>query len=252
MKKIIIATLLATLTTPLFAQQQQGGNDTIRINARAGYSIGGTMPIGLPASIRHINSYTLMPSFQIGIDAEKMLRDNFGVMVGLRFENKGMQEDAQVKNYHMEMVRGVERLEGQFTGDVKTKVTQWMITIPLLATWHPADNVRLKFGPYCSYLLSSDFSGYAHNGYLRVNNPTGAKVNIGEKAGERGDYNFSDDMRKLQLGLQLGCDWFFTKDVGAYADLNWGITGVHKSSFKTIEQTLYPVYATLGVTYRLR
>ena len=34
--------------------------------------------------------------------------------------------------------------------------------------------------------------------------------------------------------------------------LNWGLTGIFPSDFKTVEQTLYPVYGTIGVFYRLK
>jgi hypothetical protein len=40
--------------------------------------------------------------------------------------------------------------------------------------------------------------------------------------------------------------------IGMSADLNWGLTGIFPSDFKTVEQTLYPVYGTIGVFYRLK
>ena len=40
--------------------------------------------------------------------------------------------------------------------------------------------------------------------------------------------------------------------IGVSADLNWGLTGIFPSDFKTVEQTLYPVYGTIGVFYRLK
>ena len=42
------------------------------------------------------------------------------------------------------------------------------------------------------------------------------------------------------------------KRIGVSADLNWGLTGIFSSDFKPIEQTLYPIYATIGVFYRLK
>jgi hypothetical protein len=40
--------------------------------------------------------------------------------------------------------------------------------------------------------------------------------------------------------------------LGFSFDLSWGLTGIHKSDFKTVEQTLYPIYGTIAVTYKLR
>ena len=249
MRKFILAGIIAL--TAGTAQAQCCSKNDISFTARLGYSIGGTAPVGLPRSIRRLNSYTLMPNFQLGIDVERRFCSGIGIMSGLRFENKGMQEDARVKNYHMAFSQGSQYLEGQYTGDAKTKVNEWMFTVPVMATLHVGDKVRLKAGPYLSYVVSKQFEGCAHGGYLRVGGPTGAKISIGEGPGQRGDYDFSDDMRRFQVGLTLGCDWLFADRLGGYLDLNWGLTGIHHSGFKTIEQTLYPIFATVGVVYEL-
>ena len=76
--------------------------DDVTVNARVGYNIGGTAPVGLPASIRKLNSYTLQPNIVLGADAKKPLTDRLGIFVGLRLETKDMAEDARVKNYHVE------------------------------------------------------------------------------------------------------------------------------------------------------
>lgn len=44
--------------------------------ARVAYNIGGTAPIGLPATIRTLHSYTLQPNFSLGIDAYHPLTGN--------------------------------------------------------------------------------------------------------------------------------------------------------------------------------
>lgn len=127
-----------------------------------------------------------------------------------------------------------------------------MLTVPLLATYSLSDNVRLKLGPYASYVRSHKFTGYAYDGYLRVGNPTGTKVELGSEEGSRGTYDFSDSMRNIQAGVVIGADWFFYKQWGAFADLSWGLTGVFHGSFNTIEQTLYPIYGTIGISYKIK
>lgn len=257
MKKIMMSLLLALVSLTASAE----GQDTVGVcwdahhpftfTARLGYSIGGTAPLPMPATIRGLNSYTLQPNISLGVDATKHFSAKWGALVGLRFENKGMKEDAEVKNYHEAIVRGGEELAGQFTGDVTTKVRQWMFTIPVQAVFSPSRKVDVRFGPYVSVLVSKGFEGYAHNGYLRQGDPTGPKVMLGDDKETRGDYDFDDEMRPLQFGLDLGADWRCYKRLGVYADLSWGLTGVHKSSFKTIEQTLYPIFGTIGVSYLL-
>ena len=90
------------------------------------------------------------------------------------------------------------------------------------------------------------------DGYLREGNPTGSKILMGNKEGEWATYDFNDDMRTFQFGIGVGADWQVHKRIGVSADLNWGLTGIFSSDFKPIEQTLYPIYATIGVFYRLK
>ena len=54
------------------------------------------------------------------------------------------------------------------------------------------------------------------------------------------------------MGVTVGVDWAFYRRWGLSADLSWGLTGIHHSDFKTVEQTLYPIYGTIGVFYRIK
>ena len=226
--------------------------DHVGIQVRAGYSIGGTSPLPLPASIRRLNNYTFQPNLNFGFDVTHNVTEQIGVLFGIHYENKGMHVDADVKNYHEEIMRGGESLAGQFTGSVTTKVHEWMLTVPIQATYNINENIVLRFGPYLSLLTGKGFTGYAHNGYLRQGDPTGPKVILGDTHDTRGDFDFSANMRDLQWGLDVGADWYVYKRWGVYADISWGLSGIHESSFKTIEQTLYPIYGTLGVTYNIK
>ncbi len=249
--KTKILLLLLALSLTASAQRDDFWRD-IDLTARTGYNIGGTAPIPMPASIRKLNSYTLQANASLGLTAEKHLSDKWGVQASLYFENKGMREDARVKNYHEAIVRGSERLEGQFTGDVETRVTQWMFTLPIEATFHLNNRLKLYTGPYLSWVVGKDFDGKAHNGYLRVGDPTGGKVELGNDPTTWGSYDFDDNMRNWQWGIDIGADWQTWKRTGLYAALKWGLSGVFQSDFHTIEQTLYPIYATVGLTYKLR
>ncbi len=226
--------------------------EELQLRARAGYNIGGTTPIPLPETIRRINSYRLTPSLMVGLDARLPLSKQWGIMAGIRFENKGMDGDVTVKSYQMEVVKGDSKLSGRFTGHISQQVKQWMLTIPVQATLQLGEKVILKGGPYISLLLSKEFSGIASDGYLREGNPTGVKILMGEKEGEWATYEFNDDIRSLQMGIAVGADFQICKNLGLSADLNWGLTGIFPADFKTIDQTLYPVYGTIGVFYRLQ
>ncbi len=251
-KHIVIFFL--TIATWMTSSQAMAGSltDSLQIKARIGYSIGGTAPIPLPATIRSIDGYRLTPSVMAGVDALIPLNSRWGVMTGLYVENKAMNGDVTTKAYQMEMVKGDTRLSGLFTGHIKQEVTEWMLTLPVKATLKLDSKWTLRGGPYVSLLLSKEFSGIASDGYLRQDTPTGAKVLIGNKAGEWATYEFNDDMRSFQFGVGIGADWQFYKNFGASLDLNWGLTGIFNSDFKTVEQTLYPIYGTISFFYRIK
>lgn len=246
-KTLIIAAIISTFTincSPCFA------GDSIDYKARVAYNIGGTMPLGVPASIRSIDAFRLTPSVMVGSDINLHFNKMFGLMTGLRFENKGMDLEITAKSYSMEIKKGDSQLGGLFTGHVKQDLTQWMLTLPIQLTCRAAENVTLKAGPYISLLLSKRFSGIAFDGYIRQGNPTGPRIDIGSTEADWATYDFSNDMRTLQWGVALGLDWDFTTRLGLSLDLNWGLSGIFPSTFTTVEQTLYPIYGTIGLFYR--
>lgn len=253
MKKTITAIMLtlAFIMTVQTAKAEEFAAD-FQYNLRLGYMLGGTSPIGLPATIRSLDKYRMEPTMTLGIDVNKPITGRWGLTTGLRLENKGMNLDATVKNYHMAFVQGTQRLEGNFTGGVNTKVEEWMITIPMMLSYAITDNLHVKGGMFASILTKASFEGYAYNGYLRVGNPTGSKVEIGSDETNHGDYDFSSDMRRVHWGFLIGADYYWGRHWGAFVDLTWGMTGIFKSSFKTIDQTLYPIYGSIGLSYRLK
>lgn len=251
MKKTIITLLLVAFVGLQEALAIDIFGD-LRYMVRLGYSLGGTAPVGMPATIRSLDKFTSTNNTLLGLDAYKPLTDKWGLQAGFHYQNKGMKTDAKVKGYSMEMRRGDETLSGLFTGNVVTEVDEWMVTMPLQVAYNVSPKLRLKFGPYFSYVLSNNFSGYAYDGYLRVGDPTGDKVELGHAEGERGDYDFTEDLRHWQFGLDLGADWFFSNRFGAYAGLSWGLTNISRKDFHVIEQSLYPIYGSIGLTYKLK
>lgn len=226
--------------------------DDLQLTGRVGYSLGAAAPMGIPATIRKLNSFQLTPNFLVGVDVRLPLRSCWGVQSGLHLENKGMDVAITTKGYHMAMVKGGEELEGVYTGRVEQQTKAWMLTLPLMVSCDLASQWCLRAGPYASFLLSSEFSGNVADGYLRKDDPTGQKIEMGHAMDERATYDFSDDMRRWQAGVAVGVDWLLTSRVAVSADLSWGLTGLMRGSFKTVEQTLYPIYGTLSLAYRIK
>lgn len=112
-----IKNYILTLTALLFSLSiaaQSNRNRTL-INAalhgweyeiRAGFNIGGTLPQPFPEEIRSIDSYTPTLSVSIEGNMTKWLgvKQRWGIITGIRLENKGMRTKATVKNYGMEII----------------------------------------------------------------------------------------------------------------------------------------------------
>ena len=208
---------------------------------KAGFSIGGTAPLPLPEEIRKIDSY--VPSMAISIEgnATKWLDEKkiWGLTLGLRLETKNMTTEATVKNYGMKIINT--------TGGVKTKVKNSYLTIPILANYKISSRWKLVAGPYFSYLLEGDFSGHVYEGHLRTPDQTGSRVDF---SGESiATYDFTDNLRKFQWGIQFGGEWRAFKHLNVYADLTWGLNDIFKKNFDTISFAMYPIYLNIGFGY---
>lgn len=247
MNRYIIILLLTTTMTSLYAQEKQQAKWEYDI--KIGLNIGGNSPLPLPVEIREIKSYSPTFAPSIGADITHHLNKRWGITSGIKLEKKGMSTKARVKNYRTEIVENGNKLKGNWTGNVKTKTTGYYLTLPLLCTYRASEKINIKAGVFLSYLLDGEMSGYVNNGYLRKDNPTGDKVVFDSKT--KGTYDFSDEMRKFNWGLQAGADYRITKKLKLFADLAWGLNDTMKDSFKTITFSMYPIYFNLGIGYNL-
>lgn len=220
----------------------------LEYEVKAGISIGGTSPLPLPEEIRKIEGFSPTFCFAIEGDAVKWFDRHWGLLAGLRFETKGMETKANVKNYGMEITGDAgERVSGCWTGMVKTKYRSTLATVPVLVTFQANRRLRVHAGPYISVKLDGDFSGYVFDGYLREGDPTGNKVEFTD--GRTADYDFSEELRPVQYGIQAGVNWRAFKHLTLSGDLSWGLNDVFRKDFSTIAFPMYPIYVTLGFGY---
>ena len=249
MKRHILLSLLFVLLVVM------GGNasvlDSISFDARLGYALGGTVPTSLDNKIRHINSFNPGFNFSVAAEASYPLNGQWLLHSGLRFELGSMDVDSRVKNYDIEVVRGGETLDGVFVGNVRIKTAQRRITLPIQAAYQLNDKWQLRGGVFMAWLTNRRFWGWAYDGYLREGTPVGAKIEMGTEPGERGDFDFDKNMRHMQWGLDVGADWQFSRRWGAFAELTYGLSGLFKSDFHSV-QTLRPIYGTLGILYKIK
>lgn len=256
MKKSVILFILIGMG--MLAQAQENRNELLEkagrngweYEIRAGLNIGGTSPLPFPVEIRKIDSYNPLLLFTLEGTITKWIgpEKRWGVVAGIRLENKGMETKAEVKNYGMEIIGDDgNRLKGNWTGGVRTKVSNSYLTVPVLAAYKVSRRVQVKAGPYFSYLMDGDFSGDVYEGYLRKDNPTGDKVNFNN--GAMATYDFSDDLQRFQWGVQAGVDWWAFRQLKVFGDLTWGMNEIFKSDFQTITFDLYPIYLNVGFGY---
>jgi len=252
--KIYMAAIMMTVAAiSVYADDVQTADEEkwyhLEYEVNAGTNIGGAAPIPLPAEIRHISYYSPKLNLQIGATATKWLgpEKKWGVAVGLRFENKGMETRARVKNYGMEIIQDGKKLSGRWTGNVSTRYSSQQLVVPVTAVLRLNKRIRFNLGPYVSYAFSNDFDGYVSEGYLREGSPIGDKVVF--EGDSKATYDFGDELRTFQWGFQGGVSWSAYKSFLVNANLAWGCNNIFNSSFKTVSFNLYPIYLNLGFGY---
>ena len=107
MKKLLTLILL-TLGTAATAQN-------VEINARAGYSVGGTVPMGFPEALRGLNSFAPKFNYRIGLDASYQWNRHWGILAGLYMEQKGFKSDVSLRQFDVILRQGVETITGPYT-----------------------------------------------------------------------------------------------------------------------------------------
>ena len=217
---------------------------------KLGFVLGGTTPIPFPASIRSIDGFSTYGSTMLGFETTRNVVGNrLGITSGVRLTLEGMSTEARVKNYHMSLVQGGEKMEGFYTGINKSHERMLTVTVPVLASYRVCPRWTLKCGPYFQWLLYRKFTGRVYDGYLREGDPTGQKIAFTKE--NPATYDFSNDMRRFLWGAEVGADWQATNRLSAFTYLDFGINGVFHGGFKTIDFTMYPVFLTLGLACSL-
>lgn len=248
-----ITRILTTIMLAAFTAMGIQANvlDSVKVDVRLGYAAGGTLPTRIGHEIRGINNFNLGLNFTIAAEATLPLNKRWALHSGLRYEIGGMDVDSRVKNYDIEVVKGDESLSGVFNGNVRIKSAQRRISLPIQAAYNLSDAVTLRGGLFMGWLTHRRFWGWAYDGYMREGTPVGAKIELGTEPGDRGDFEFDQNMRIMQWGLDVGADWQFHPRWGMFAELTYGFNGLFKSNFHSV-QTLRPMYGSLGILYRIK
>mgnify|MGYP000377960801 CR=1 FL=1 len=146
-KIIFLAILLLGINTRMQAQEDRNHGiiwsslHGLEYGLKAGINIGGASPLPLPEEIRALTGYNPNLNFSIEGNATKWLgkTQQWGISLGLRIENKGMEANARTKNYSMENIGdGGERMAG--TGQDELKLNTAVRSSPF-PCWLPTNSV---------------------------------------------------------------------------------------------------------------
>ncbi|QIK61524.1 PorT family protein [Dysgonomonas sp. HDW5A] len=244
--KLIVLMIVSSIFT---LSSQEKTDNRFEHKIIAGFNIGATAPTSIPAEIRSIDAWWPQFTPQLGYNVTYKLNQKWGLGSGISLDYKGMGTRATVKYIYTSIViedGSNDALEGYFVGKNETVVKLAYATIPLYATFNINQSWQLRAGGYASYLFSGKFSGTASDGYIRVNEPTGEKVEI-----TKASFDFNDKLRNFDFGLILGAERKINDRFGIYSNLNWGLTSIFPSDFRAIDFNMYNIYLTIGLTYKL-
>lgn len=216
-------------------------------NLSVGFNFGGSAPVPFPNTIRKIDAY--WPAFAPAVGYERLYHFNkkWSIGASLTFEVKGMGTRAEVL-YQQTIITTDDggTFQGIFSGKNETKVFNTYFTLPVYAVYDIDAHWRVKLGLYAACIVKSSFKGSVSDGYIRNGGPLGEKVDI-----DHATFDFSKNENKFDWGLHAGGERTVGKKLAVAADFNYGLRPLFPSSFTGMDFSLYNIYLTLGVRYRL-
>lgn len=248
MKKILSLCIIATICLASFSSY--ASDSKLEYTVAAGVNLGGTAPMGFPAEVRSVDSYTPLFNPMIGAYITKMFTPKWGVSTGLRFEQKGMIAQASVKNYqiNVDIKQGDQtgKKKGYYTGTVENKTHNSYLVLPVNAVYRPSSKWDVNAGVYFAYAVDRSFTGHAMNGTIRET-PLHDKVGV-----QMADYDYSNDVNKFDFGIEVGGGYKVYKDLAVNASLHWGLLSTLNEDTKQINLTTYNIYLNVGVSYTFK
>jgi hypothetical protein len=245
--KVMITGAFLLLCMPACLLRAQERFPCWEFKINGGFNIGGTSPLPLPEEIRKIESFS-PPSFSphVALEGIRWLNRKWGVSAQLALDYKGFKVSDQVKNLYTEIEMNEETYTGNFTGKNTTRIANSYITLPVTATYRITRRWEVQGGAYLGYLYSSTFKGSASDGYIRQGSPVGEKTNV-----DAASFDFSDKQRSFDYGLLVAGDWGFNSHFAVRGQIAWGLRPLFPSDFTGVPFTMYNIYGTLGLSYRL-
>jgi hypothetical protein len=248
MLAVLIGGIMLLNTLPAYARVSTLPHPwEFKINA--GFNIGGTSPLPLPAEIRKVEHYGL-PELPLhgALEVSYWFNDRWGCTTQIASDLKGFTAHDQVKGLWTEMLmNNGTYTKGTFTGHNEIHMRNTYLTIPAMASYRLSDTWHLQAGLYAAWLYNSSFKGTAGDGYMRENGPTGEKLVV-----NLAYFDFSESQRTFDWGWMAAVEWNFSGWFFLRGQLAWGMVSVFPSDFTGMPFKMYNVYGTMAVCYRLK
>lgn len=246
---IVVATLLSISGFAQSKALERAKANGWEFELRAGVNLGGAIPVPMPVEIRKIEGYNPRLNGLVEAVVTKWWSDNtsWGVMTGLRLEEKGMKASARVKNYSTMVENMGQMVEGRWTGKVFTSFASTYIALPLQIAYKINNDGKVNGGFYMAYRFDGDFSGHVSEGYFRQGDPTGEKIVFED--GAKASYEFKDQLSPFEGGMQIGGSWRAYKHFLVFADMKYSFSNIFKSKSFMAYNNMHPLYMTVGFSY---
>lgn len=250
-RTFLLSMLSFVVPMSIVAASPSTTSDTWRLTPHLGYTIGGMTPVPIPAEIRGIHRFHPTDGLSWGFDLSRRIASQWRAAVGVHYFDRGMRTEAQVKAYQVKVVQAGNSLEGYFTGVNHTNASQQGFAVPLQVEWQPLHRWVFSTGPVAEWYFDRSFTGSVSDGYLRVNEPTGRKVEFGSPGESTPTYDFSDNMSHLGIGWQIGADWQVSGRWSTFLQARYLFTNIFEPDFHTVSMKLHPLFVTVGMAYRV-
>lgn len=215
----------------------------------AGFNLGATAPTSMAKEIRSIDAWWPQFTPQLGYNAIYHLDEKFGIGSGIVLDYKGMGGKITAKYIHTRVQYENDILEGYFVGKNETRIKTAHVTIPVFATYSFNEKWRIRVGGYASYAFSTSFKGDVYDGYLRVDDPTGKKIEF--EGDNKATFDFSSDIRDFDFGILAGGEMKVNQKFNIFGNLSWGLRPIFSKEKRVMDFNMYNIYFTLGLAYHL-
>lgn len=252
-KKIMILAIVLIISTTTFAKNNENKNGKedkfldFQHRGVLAVNLGGSMPIPIPNSFSP-TGFGLKFCPVVGYEMTMMSEYGFGLMMGLRYEAKGMKADADVFQIYTDVEMKGAKAAGYFTGKNHTEIYNQYLVLPIGIVWESkSKNWEINANFYVAQAIGRSFKGYVSDGYLREGTPTGDKVDITE----REYFDFKESVSTFDYGVELGFYRNIYKRFEFNAHVSWGLASLMNKNFTGLPYKMHNVYARIGFSYRL-